>query len=155
MQQQHPNVIAKPPRIFITFMALGFILNALFPLSIYASAYSWPVILGALLSLDGIIVLTMAMRRFKKRGTPVSTSERVSAIVSDGIYRFSRNPIYLGMFLAYFGIFLMANNAWGLILGVALYLIMHFGVILREERYLTSRFGDDYQQYLSRVRRWI
>ena len=95
------------------------------------------------------------MRRFKSEGTPIATSEKVTRIVRDGIYRYSRNPIYLGMFLAYLGYALIANNAWALIFAVALYAIMHFGVILREERYLAERFGEDYMNYLENVRRWI
>ena len=155
MELNHPNVIAKPPRIFIVFIALTLLMNTIAPMTIYDIESNWPLVLGAILCLDGFVLLALAMRRFKSKGTPIATSEKVTKIVSDGIYRYSRNPIYLGMFLVYLGYTLIANNAWGLILGVALYLFMHFGVIRREERYLADQFGEDYIRYQRSVRRWI
>ena len=77
------------------------------------------------------------------------------ALVTTGIHGWSRNPIYLGMFLIYIGIGLVVRSPWILILTVLLAVTMRYGVVAREETYLERRFGDAYRDYKARVRRWL
>ncbi|MCH7795577.1 MAG: isoprenylcysteine carboxylmethyltransferase family protein, partial [Proteobacteria bacterium] len=77
------------------------------------------------------------------------------AILSDGLYGVSRNPIYLGLTAIYLGVGVMADAGWVAVLLGPLLLVMHFGVIAREERYLERKFGDEYLRYKASVRRWI
>ena len=79
----------------------------------------------------------------------------VRALVTTGIHGWSRNPIYVGMFLLYAGIGLAACSPWVLILAVPLVIILRYGVVAREETYLEQRFGDTYRDYKARVRRWL
>ncbi len=76
-------------------------------------------------------------------------------LVTGGIHGWSRNPIYIGMFLIYAGIGIAAGSPWILILALPLAIILHYGVVPREEAYLERRFGDAYRDYRARVRRWL
>jgi protein-S-isoprenylcysteine O-methyltransferase Ste14 len=78
-----------------------------------------------------------------------------SAIVTSGPFRFSRNPLYLALTLLYFGLSVAVNTWWGIVVLVPLLIIMHRGVVLREERYLERKFGETYRRYRSKVRRYL
>ena len=70
-------------------------------------------------------------------------------------FRFSRNPLYLSLTLLFTGLSLVMNSLWGLVVLVPVLVVMHVGVIRREERYLEAKFGESYRQYCSEVRRWL
>ncbi len=78
-----------------------------------------------------------------------------TAIVTEGPYRFTRNPIYLSLAVLYAGLAVMANALWSLLLLLAVMLIIHYAVILPEERYLEQKFGEEYRSYKAKVRRWL
>ncbi len=78
-----------------------------------------------------------------------------SALVTSGPYRFTRNPMYLGMASLYAGIALAFGLLWSLALLLAVLVVIDRGVIAREERYLERRFGDEYRIYKQQVRRWL
>jgi len=88
-------------------------------------------------------------------GTNVNPSRPTTAIVECGPFGFSRNPLYLALTLLYFGLTLAFNTWWGIVLLVPVLIIMHRGVVLREERYLEQKFGETYRQYRSKVRRYL
>ena len=77
------------------------------------------------------------------------------SIVTAGPFRFTRNPLYLGVTLIYCGLALVSNTWWGFVLLVPVLLLIHFGVVAREERYLERKFGDSYRQYRASVRRYL
>ncbi len=107
------------------------------------------------LMLVGLALTGAAIRDFTSAGTPVPTYKPTSALVTTGIHGWTRNPIYLGMFLTYAGIGLAARSPWILILTLPLAITIRYGVVAREEAYLERRFGDAYRQYTARVRRWL
>jgi protein-S-isoprenylcysteine O-methyltransferase Ste14 len=76
-------------------------------------------------------------------------------LVTTGIHGWSRNPIYVGMFLIYGGIGIAVRSPWILILAPPLAIVMRYGVVAREEAYLEERFGDAHRAYKTRVRRWL
>jgi protein-S-isoprenylcysteine O-methyltransferase Ste14 len=78
-----------------------------------------------------------------------------TTIVGSGPYRFTRNPIYLGMFLGLIGLAIAFDNLWMLMMLVPFALVIRYGVVAREEAYLERKFGDVYRGYRSRVRRWL
>jgi protein-S-isoprenylcysteine O-methyltransferase Ste14 len=78
-----------------------------------------------------------------------------TAIVESGPYRFSRNPIYLAMFIGLVGLAFAFDNLWILIALVPFALVIRYGVVAREEAYLERKFGNRYGGYRSRVRRWL
>ena len=106
-------------------------------------------------SLAGAGVMAMAMRGFKAAGTNVQTVLPATALVTTGIYARSRNPIYVALTTIYLGLALALNAVWALGLLVPVLVVMHYGVIRREERYLERKFGDAYRDYSARVRRWL
>lgn len=107
-----------------------------------------PVVAAGLLVSSGIYV-------FRRAGTPVDPHKSTTHIVTSGPFRFTRNPLYVSLTLLYLGLTLIFNLAWAMILLPLAVLILHNGVILREERYLAGKFGDEYLAYKSRVRRWL
>jgi len=88
-------------------------------------------------------------------GTYVNPSRPTTRLVVTGPYRFSRNPMYLARTFLYLGLGLMVNALAILAALVPLLLVMHYGVIKREECYLEAKFGETYRQYRGRVRRWV
>ncbi|MEQ9200673.1 MAG: isoprenylcysteine carboxylmethyltransferase family protein, partial [Rhodospirillales bacterium] len=85
----------------------------------------------------------------------VPTHTPTSGLVTDGLYRYSRNPIYLALTLIYIGTSLIAGWFWPLLLLLPLLPLMHYGVIRREEDYLSAKFGTEYQAYRKAVRRYL
>ena len=110
---------------------------------------------GSALVALGLAVAVSAERRFKGAGTPVPPTRPTTAIVSSGIYRHTRNPMYLGMSLVLAGLGLVFNQLWFLLaLPVAVFAVTKLA-IEREEEYLTKKFGAEYVNYKARVRRWV
>ena len=88
-------------------------------------------------------------------GTNVNPSLPTTVLVVDGPFQFSRNPMYLARTLLYLGLGLLANALCVFVALLPLLVVMHHGVIKREERYLEGKFGDAYRQYRAAVRRWL
>jgi protein-S-isoprenylcysteine O-methyltransferase Ste14 len=147
------GVVAPPPLIFVAGLVLGFVLEALLPGTEIAPALRWP--LGVALVVAGGVLGGSFVGAFRRAGTPVEPWEPTTAIVTSGPYRFTRNPGYLGMALAFAGIAILADALWPLVLLLPTLLVVDRGVIAREERYLDTTFGTEYAEYRERVRRWI
>ncbi len=148
-----PGVIAPPPLIYGGFLILGAALEWHWP----ASLLPMPVRVAAG---AGTITLSLAIAawagiQFRRAGTNFDVRKPVIALVISGPFRFSRNPLYVAATLLYLGIGIAADSPWILALTVPALLVMHFGVIRREERYLTRRFGQKYLAYTRAVRRWL
>lgn len=149
------GVIAPPPLIFALALGLGIGLEIL-ALPLATGIPPLPRYLAAaLLAVMACIVIGMGMLRFRRAGTPVEPWHSSTAIVTDGIYSHTRNPMYLGMTGLYLAIALAFDSLWILILLVPLLALLHYGVIRREERYLEGKFGEAYLAYRRRVRRWL
>ena len=112
-------------------------------------------IIGGSLILIGPALVGAGFRNFSRARTPVPTIKPTRALVTTGIHGWSRNPIYLGMFLLYGGISIAAQSPWILVLTAPLAIVIRYGVVAREEAYLERRFGDAYREYKARVRRWL
>jgi protein-S-isoprenylcysteine O-methyltransferase Ste14 len=147
------GVIAPPPLIFLAGLAVGFGLEALLPGSSVPDALSW--IVGGLLLLAGLVLLFFFEREFQRRKTPANPWRPTTAIATDGPYRLTRNPAYVGMALVYLGIALLSQALWVLVPLPFVLAIIDRGVIAREERYLERKFGDEYVGYKRGVRRWV
>ena len=150
------GVIARPPFLFLGALVLGLVWDFLLPLPFLvpgSDQVHW--IIGGALILTGLALAGAGIRNFSQAGTPVRGYKPTRALVSSGIHGWSRNPIYLGMFLIYGGIGLAAQSPWVLMIIVPLAITIRYGVVAREEAYLERRFGDDYRDYRHRVRRWL
>lgn len=150
---ESPGIFVPPPLMFAAAVAAGVLIdgNVLeWRHIVQASQFAGLGVVSAGLVLIGVSL--GLFRRFRTRPEPWQPS---SALVTSGIYRFSRNPMYLGMALASAGIALFFESiAAGLLLAIVVAVIDRF-VIQREERYLAGRFGAAYAAYRARVRRWL
>lgn len=148
--------IRRPPFLYLACLVLGFALERLLPLPLTfpdVTLLRWTA--GGGLILLGVAIIAAGVRGFSRAATPVPSNRPVRALVTTGIHGWSRNPIYVGMFLLYAGIGIAARSSWVLILAVPLVIILRYGVVAREETYLERRFGDAYRDYKARVRRWL
>ena len=149
------GVIALPPLIFLGFLAAAAVLDAVAPFPVLA-AHAFPRYLaGAALAAAGFVMIVMGTRRFQAAGTNVPPNLPTTALVVDGIYRRTRNPLYLGATLVYLGLGVGAGSLWAIGLVVPLLWVINTGVIAREERYLERKFGDAYRAYKAQARRWV
>jgi protein-S-isoprenylcysteine O-methyltransferase Ste14 len=150
------GVIARPPFLFLGALLLGFVLDRLLVLPFPVPGIDLgPWIVGGLLVLIGLGLAALGIGNFSRAGTPVPTYEPTRALATTGIHGWTRNPIYLGMFLVYGGIGVAAQSPWILILLLPLAITIRYGVVAREEAYLERLFGDAYRDYKARVRRWL
>jgi protein-S-isoprenylcysteine O-methyltransferase Ste14 len=150
------GVIARPPLLFLGALLLGLGADRLLPL-VFAGPGSGPILwtVGGCLILIGVALAAAGIRNFVRAATPIPTNEPTRVLVTTGIHGWTRNPIYLGMFLVYVGIGVAAQSTWVLILTLPLAILIRYGVVAREEVYLERRFGDAYLAYKRRVRRWL
>ena len=150
-----PGVIALPPLIFLGFLAAAVVLEAIVPLPVPVAHSLARYVAGAVLAAGGFVMIATGTRRFVAAGTNVPPTLPTTALVVDGIYRRTRNPLYLGLTLVYLGLGVAAGSVWAIGLLVPLLWVINVGVVKREERYLERKFGDAYRDYKARVRRWI
>jgi protein-S-isoprenylcysteine O-methyltransferase Ste14 len=150
------GVIVRPPLLFLAALLLGLASDRLLPLPFVVPETDLVhrMIAGSLV-LIGLALAAAGIRDFSRAGTPVPTNEPTRALVTTGIHGWSRNPIYVGMFLVYGGLAVAARSPWTLIFTLPLAITIRYGVVAREEVYLERRFRDAYRDYTSRVRRWL
>ena len=153
------GAVVRPPRLFLAALVIGFVADHVLPLQFpipRIGLVHWisAGIAGSLIVI-GIAAFAAGIRNFSSAATPVQGTKPASTLVTSGIHGWSRNPIYLGMFLLYGGIGLAVRSPWIVILTLPLAITIPHGVIAREEEYLERRFGDAYRHYKARVRRWL
>jgi protein-S-isoprenylcysteine O-methyltransferase Ste14 len=148
--RDRPGVIAPPPLIYAAFFGLGLLVRRWLRIDI---PYAWPI--GIALAAASVTIVIAGFVAMHRAGTNVDPYQPTTAIVTRGPYRWSRNPLYIGLTLGYLSAALIVDVAAAIILLPAALVVMHYGVIRREERYLESKFGETYRAYRERVRRWI
>lgn len=156
MNQQiadNPGVIAFPPALYGVTLVIGVGLSFFFPVSFLPLSISLPLAVLVLIAAGWFS--TSAFRTMTRAQTAINPEQPATAIVSDGAFRFSRNPLYLSLTLLYIGISLLLNAVWAFALLLPLLAVVQIGVIQREEVYLERKFGDEYLRYKTQVRRWL
>ena len=149
----HAGVLVPPPFFFVIPFCAGLLLHRLHPIPILRREIS--AVPGLGLAVLGLLLVVWAMGLFARARTSPIPIRPTTAIVETGPYRFSRNPMYVGLALLYVGLALWIGTLWPLLfLPVALIMVQR-AVIAREERYLEAKFGEEYRGYKSRVRRWL
>jgi protein-S-isoprenylcysteine O-methyltransferase Ste14 len=149
---RRPGVVAPPPTIYAVALVVGLVLDRFWHVRFLppdVARVLGPVLL--VLSLVGMSGF-LAFRRHRTSPNPYRPS---TTLVTDGPYRFTRNPMYVGFTLMYLGVALWAGALWPVVLLPVVLVVMQRGVIAREERYLEAVFGEEYRAYRGRVRRWI
>jgi protein-S-isoprenylcysteine O-methyltransferase Ste14 len=150
------GVIAPPPLIALAAVVLGLALDWLMPAYVVSVLLSLTerIIIGAMLIAAGGALAIPAMRGFRSAGTHVEPWKPSSALVTGGIFGWLRNPMYVGLALIVAGLGIALASDWMLVMLVPAVLLLHFGVVKREERYLEAKFGDAYRAYKERVPRY-
>jgi protein-S-isoprenylcysteine O-methyltransferase Ste14 len=149
-------VIAPPPLIALIVVVAGLSLDRLLPAHVLAVLLPfWTrLVIGLLLAGAGGVIAVVAEFQFKAIGTNVMPWKPTLRLATDGIYQYVRNPMYVGLALLVAGIGVGLASDWILVLLVPAALVMHFGVVRREERYLEAKFGDIYRAYKAHVPRY-
>jgi protein-S-isoprenylcysteine O-methyltransferase Ste14 len=148
------HVIVRPPLAWGLAVLAGVALDWLLPLPFLPPHVptGW---LGAIVFIVALALIAWAIVTITSAGSNVPTNRPTTTIVERGPYRFTRNPVYLGMFLGLTGLAAAFDTLWLLLMLVPFVLVVRYGVVAREEAYLKRKFGDVYQRYCSRVRRWL
>lgn len=148
------GAVIRPPIAWALAVIAGLTLDRLYPLPFLPAGVpaGW---LGGIVFLAGLALLLWAATTFRRAGTQIQTTEPTTTIVDAGPYRYTRNPIYIGMFLGLAGLAVAFDSLWLVVLLVPFYLIIRYGVVAHEESYLERKFGDAYLAYKARVGRWI
>ncbi len=152
-KDDNAGVKVPPPLIYLSAMIAGLILSYFSPTAFLPVSVSRTV--GILSVALAVFILVSAFRALNRAKNNLEPWKPTTAIVSDGVFRFSRNPIYLAFTLFYLSAAFLFNSLWLLALLVPVLLVMRYSVIAREERYLENKFGTEYSDYKRRVRRWI
>ena len=148
------NAVVRPPVALALAFLAGLAAQWLYPLPFVPQGMpkSW---VGAAVFVTGLALVTWAFATMRRAGTRVETIEPTTAIVTSGPYRYTRNPIYVGMFIGLIGLAVGFDSLWIAIALVPFYVVIRYGVIAREEAYLDRKFGDVYRSYKSQVGRWL
>jgi protein-S-isoprenylcysteine O-methyltransferase Ste14 len=153
--QDNAGVIVFPPVLLLATAAVGIILDWFLPLGFLAQLPWVPrLVAGALLFALGASAPIMMRRAFVAAGTNMRPDMPSTALVTTGLFAHARNPVYVGGALALIGLALMRGSDWILVLMVPALLVLHYGVVLREERYLEKTFGAAYLAYRAAVPRY-
>ena len=132
---------------------MGLLLHLMLPLHVLPTTLARGI--GVVCVLVSFPLTIATLRALSCAHTPVDPMKPTTALVTEGPFRSSRNPLYVALTLLYLGMAFLVNAWWILLLVVPVLLVIRYGVIAREEAYLTRKFGDAYRQYTAQVRRWL
>src|SRR5215813_13183005 len=147
------HVLILPPLLYGAAFVIGLLVHLVFPIYILPTTLARGI--GVVCVLVSLPLAPATFRVLSRAHTPVDPLKPTTALVTEGPFRYSRNPIYVALTLLYVGVALLVNVWWILLLVVPVLLVIRYGVIAREEVYLTRKFGEAYRQYTAQVRRWL
>lgn len=147
-----PSRLYPPHYLLLSILSIVGI-DSLLRVPIVSSAIA--LVGGLLFLLSGIVLAASAARLFSKAKTGIVPFSESTKLVVSGAYRFTRNPMYLGMFFCLIGVTLLVNNVLGLLVLLLFFFIIRQKFVLKEEVQMQETFGDDYAQFKTRIRRWI
>ena len=149
------KVSFPPPLVYLASILLGIAMRyTAGPLAVAAYRYL-ALTAGVAVLLGGVWLIVGAWTLFRRTGQDPKPWKPTPEIVLSGPYRFTRNPMYLGMACIQIGLGLALNNLWISLLAAFSLLAVHFIAVLPEENYLTEKFGENYRDYLAKVRRYL
>lgn len=147
------NKYVHPPIVALIFIVIAYVAKWAIPI---------PLVLPNIVRMIGLAFVSIgfllglaAFLEFRRAQTTILPHGSVSSIITSGIYRFTRNPIYLGFMLMLIGFPLYSGTIWGLVLAPVFIYSMNSLVIEHEEAYLEKKFGEQYTGFKRRVRRWL
>ena len=144
-----------PPLVFLGAIVLGVIVQRkAVPLSL-GFARGLRLAAAVLILACGVSLVASARILFKRTGQNPIPWKPTPELILQGPYRFTRNPMYVGVTLFVIGLGLALNNLWISLFAVLALLVVHFIAVLPEERYLAAKFGESYRSFLAQVRRYL
>jgi len=154
-QKKYFKGTIPPPVIFFAFVMFSYLARRIMPVDLIFSTQTVRLLVGLpILLMSGIIAAAASMIMIKNR-TAINYYKPTTKFLLTGPFRFTRNPLYLSFLLAILAMAVISNSLWHLISCVIMFFVFNFGIVAREERYLTKCFGDEYIRYKQKVRRWI
>jgi protein-S-isoprenylcysteine O-methyltransferase Ste14 len=153
IDQDSAKIRIPPPLILLFCVAVGWGVNQLYPFPI--SSWGQMSVVGYLTIFLGLSTILYAKALFKKFETNIKPWKTTSKIIKSSLYSYSRNPIYICFCVIGIGFALVLNSVWVILLVIVYALILTEWVIKKEENYLQKKFGTEYTDYKSQVRRWI
>ena len=151
-----PDIVALPPLLMLGAVIASAMLNFIWPLDLLPPPPNpWVTATAIGLGVIGFALAIWGALTFRKAETNIDPREPSLVLVSSGPYRFTRNPMYVGLLFALPAIGLLLSVEWSVPMVAPLWAALHWGVVLREEAYLEAKFGQPYRDYLARTRRWI
>jgi len=152
----HPDIMVFPPVIPLSTLAISCVLQWLVPLGLIEDIdQAWRIGWGVVIFMAGLLMTIVARRALLRHGTNVNPLLPTTALVTEGIFRRTRNPLYVGIIITQYAVGLIFALDWLLLLIVPNWIVLHFAVVVREERYLERKFGDAYRRYKERVPRYL
>lgn len=152
-EDDHPGVIIFPPLLAVICSVAGLVAH--FVSYDHWALSGWLRAFGGVMVLAGLALVTWGRNTMKAAGTNIRPDLPATAIASNGPFAFTRNPLYLSLLTMFAGTGIALASPAFLLVIIPFFLVLHFGVVLREEHYLEAKFGDVYRGYKARVRRWI
>jgi protein-S-isoprenylcysteine O-methyltransferase Ste14 len=153
-QDKHgPGVYFPPPLVFLIAIALGYWLESLYSL-MSLDSYFW-ILIGSTGIILCIGVLLYGLYSFFKAKTHIEPWQPASHLITTGLYRYSRNPLYLTFFVFTLCLGMVLSNTWMMLLAFPAIWIIKITVITKEEAYLEAKFSDKYIKYKRQVSRWL
>ncbi len=153
-QRDSPGVLVFPPGLVVGTMGIGLLVQWLYPWNLPVTETTRILLSAALLTVAAVLGL-WGQRTMHGAGTNIDPGKPSTTVVTSGPFRFTRNPLYLFLLGLYLGVTVAVATVWPLLFLVPMFLVLHFGVVRREERYLEAKFGEPYRAYTARVRRWL
>lgn len=155
LKEDSPKVFIPPPLLYAVVFLAAVLIQKFLPINKDFFDTITSKIIGAVIIGIGLLFNLPALRIFAKTKNTIVTIKPANSLQTSGVYSISRNPMYLSLFLFYIGLSFITGNWWNLILLPLLFLWVQEYVIKREEKYLVRRFGQQYLDYESKVRRWL
>jgi protein-S-isoprenylcysteine O-methyltransferase Ste14 len=154
--RDHCGVWIPPPLLYAALFLLAMLFEDLVPLPLGSLVpEDLAEVAGPGLIAAGMILSFWSVGALQRRGTSMIPIRPTTSLVTDGPYRFSRNPMYLGLVGIFVGVALVKQLLWGLLLAPLLVLVITVVVTRKEEAYLAQKFGAEYRRYRTAVRRWL
>jgi protein-S-isoprenylcysteine O-methyltransferase Ste14 len=154
-KKDHPGIYLPPPVIYIGTFLAALLLQKLIPFNKEFFHTTTSKLFGAVIIFIGLGFSFQALRQFFKTKNSLVTIKPANSLQTTGIYSVSRNPMYVSLLLLYTGLSFIIGNWWNLILLPVLFVVVQEYVIKHEEKYLDRRFGEQYFDYKTKVRRWL
>ena len=147
--------VVPAPLLVLGCLGLGWVGHRLYPVHFLPDVGVAGPLAGAAICLIALGVGLAGVREFHRHRTPTSPFKPTTAFVTSGVFRFTRNPMYLGFVILTVGVAIALNSPAFLLAAILLATLLQVAVIRPEERFLARRYGSSFEEYLRNTRRWI